>query len=120
MKQATLKLKSYAQNANANVLNSNDFQKRALNVLLWSLGAFVFCYGFLLGNITFNIVERKTLETSAHSLSNEVGSLELEYLSTSNKIDLSLAKNMGFVETNQKNFAQRQSLGSIKLTSNEL
>ena len=47
----------------------------------------------------FNIVERKALEGRALTLSNEVGNLELEYLSVSQKVDLNLAYSLGFKET---------------------
>ena len=118
MKQATLKLKNYAKNVD--VVNNNELQRRILNILFWSLGAFAISYALLMGKMIFNIVERKALEANARTLSNEVGSLELQYLAFSDKVDLNLASSMGFKETTEKSFATRESLGSIKLTSNEL
>src|SRR3989344_789988 len=57
-KKASLKLKSYA--ANVNIIDNNNLQRRVLNIMLWSLGMLAFFYVFLLGNMVFDIVERKT------------------------------------------------------------
>lgn len=110
-------MKSYA--TGVNIVNNNNIEKRALNILLLSLGALAFVYVLFLGNMVFNIVERKTLESNARVLSNEVGDLELQYLSLSNKIDLTLANSLGFKDTKIK-FAVRKSLGSIKIAKNEI
>ena len=117
MKKASLKLKSYA--ANVNIIDNNNLQRRVLNIMLWSLGMLAFFYVFLLGNMVFNIVERRTLETYALTLSNEVGSLELEYLSMSQKVDLNLAYSLGFGETETK-YTTRKALGSISIAKNEI
>jgi hypothetical protein len=118
MKTIAIKMKNYA--TNVNVVNNNNLQRRVLNIMLWSLGALVFCYVFFLGNMVFNIIERKALETDARSLTNEVGDLESQYFSASNKIDLGLAESMGFKEIRDKSYAVRQPLGSLKIASNEL
>ena len=64
--------------------------------------------------MVLNIVERRSLETDARSLSNEVRSLEVIYLSLSNNIDLPLSHSLGFQET-KATFATRKSLSSISL-----
>jgi len=117
MKQASLKLKSYANNVN--IIDSGNLQKRIFNIMLWTLGALVLIYVFLLGNMVFNIVERKALETYALTLSNEVGELELKYLSESQKIDLNLAYSLGFKDTKAA-FATRKFLGSLSIAKNEI
>ncbi len=78
-------------------------------------------YLFLLGSSVLNIVERKTLESQAHTLSNEIGALELDYLQVSNSIDRELSVSMGFQEISQ-NFATRKSVGLVskKLAKNEI
>jgi len=126
MKQASLKLKSYA--GSINIVNNYIIQKRVLHILLWSFSVLAFCYVLILGNMIFNIIERRALETDTRSLSSEIGSLELQYLSASDKVDLTLAQSMGFKEIKAK-FATRKtlgykspndSIGSIKLATNEL
>jgi len=126
MKQASLKLKSYA--GSINIVNNYIIQKRVLHILLWSFSILAFCYVLILGNMIFNIIERRALETDTRSLSSEIGSLELQYLSASDKVDLTLAQSMGFKEIKAK-FATRKtlgykspsdSIGSTKLATNEL
>ncbi|HBA46018.1 hypothetical protein A2W67_03485 [Candidatus Nomurabacteria bacterium RIFCSPLOWO2_02_40_28] len=92
-----------------NVIN-NNVEKLFLRILLWSFATFLLWYIFLLGSMVFNIVERRTLEKEALVLSNQVHELELNYLSMSNKIDLTFAYSVGFKETNIK-FATRKFLG---------
>jgi len=117
MKQASQKLKSYANNVN--IIDSGNLQKRILHIMLLTLGTFALLYVFILGSMVFNIVERKSLETHAYALSNDVGNLELEYMSISKKVDLNLAYSLGFKETKTQ-YATRKALGSIKIAKNEI
>lgn len=112
MRQASLKLKMYANSvSNISIIN-NDASKFALRFILWSFGTLTIWYIFLLGNMVFNIVERRAFETDARVLSSEVGDLELIYLSMSNDIDLALSHSMGFKETKAK-FTTRKSISSL-------
>lgn len=114
----TLQLKTRIQNVN--IMNNNiEVQKIILNTMLFIFAALAFWYVLILGNMVFDIVQRKALEKEALALSNEVGNLELSYLSISNSIDLNLSSTMGFKET-KATFATRKSLGSLKLNSNEI
>ncbi len=117
MKAATLKLKSYTNNVN--IIDNNNLQKRILNIMLSTLGILALLYVLFLGNMVFNIVERKALEEHALTLSNDVGNLEQEYLSMSQKVDLNLAYSLGFKETKTQ-FATRKTLGSINIAKNEI
>ena len=111
-------MKNYA--TNVNVANNNSPERKVLNLMLWSLGLLAFCYVLFLGNMVFNIIERRALEADARSLLNEVGNLESEYFSVSNNIDITLATSMGFKDTKDKQYAVRKSLGSISLAKNDL
>lgn len=92
------------------IINNNDIERRVLKILLFSFGVLSIFYIVFLGNMVFNIVERRGLEEQARALSNEVMELESTYLSMSNKLDLPLSYSMGFQET-KINFATRKSLG---------
>jgi hypothetical protein len=119
MRQATLQLKTRINN-NVNITNNNiEIRRIVLNVMLAVLATLALWYVLILCNMVFNIVERKSLEKESLTLSNEVGDLELSYLSVSNSIDATLSSSMGFKET-KATFAIRKSLGSIKLASNEI
>ncbi len=119
MREMSLKLKRYA--SNINIINNNA-QMLMLRVVLFSFGALALSYVLILGNIVFNIVERKTAETKVRALSSIVGDLELQYLDMSNNIDLNLSKEMGFKEINAT-FATRKSLPatfSVNKARNEI
>ncbi|MFH1608774.1 MAG: hypothetical protein ABH951_02010 [Patescibacteria group bacterium] len=117
MKTLTLKINSYTKSRR--VVN-NNLQKNIFRTILFSFGALAICYVFVLGNTVFNIVERRSLESNARVISNQVGELELQYLTLSNNIDLAFAESKGFKELNIKKFATRKSLGSISFAKNEL
>jgi hypothetical protein len=119
MRQASLKLKMYANNVNA---INNNMANTIFNFMVWSGICLVVLYVVFLGTMVFNIVERKALEGQARSLANDVGDMELTYLSMSNKIDLELSHQMGFKETAAR-FTTRRTVGSntnIKLANNEI
>jgi hypothetical protein len=114
MKQVSLKIKSYAGNLNGRVsiVNNSNLERRILHSMLFSLGVLAIFYVFLLANMVVNIVERKSFETSARALSNEVSGLELNYLSLSNGINQSLGLSMGFQEPPTQ-YATRKALGFV-------
>lgn len=118
MKQASLKLKMGFETVNA-VADDALLRKNVLNVMIFVFFALVLSYVLILGNMVFDIAQRKVLEKEALALVNEVGSLELSYLSISNSLDLSLSESMGFKET-KATFATRKSLGSLSLLNNEI
>ncbi len=107
MKQASLKFKRYMGNAK---IIDNNLEYRIFHTLLMSFGILAVVYVFILGNMVFNIIERRSFEKEALSLSNEVGVLELSYLSLSSKVDLNLAYSLGFKEIKPK-FATRKIIG---------
>lgn len=118
MRQAALQFKTRIQNVN--ILNNNvEVQKIALNIMLSILAGLALWYVLILGNMVFDIVQRKVLDKEALALSNEVSELELAYLSISNSVDLNLSSSMGYKEI-KPTFATRKSLGSIKMASNEI
>jgi hypothetical protein len=127
MKELALKLNTYK--TGVNIVNNDNLERRILNIMLVVLGALTLCYVIFWGNTVFNIVERTTLSKESRILSNEVGKLELEYISISNKVNLSLATSLGFRESKEKQYTTRKSLGyvpvgesldNIRLAKNEL
>jgi hypothetical protein len=118
MKAFATKINTYK--TGVNIVNNYNLEKRILNILLIMFGALALCYVVFIGSTVFNIVERQSLSKESRTLSNEVSSLELEYLSISNKVDLALATSLGFKESSEKQYTTRKALGSIKLAKNEL
>jgi hypothetical protein len=117
MRQASLKFKSYA--SNISIVDNNNLERRVLKFLLMSFGVLGFFYVLILGNMTFNVIERKALQADVRALSNEVLQLELTHLTLSSSVDLAFAESLGFKET-KINFATRKSLGSVKFAKNDL
>jgi hypothetical protein len=112
MKTIAIKMRSYTNEVN--IINNNDIERRVLKILLLSFGMLSVLYILFLGNMIFNIVERRNLEEQARSLSNEVMELESTYLSMSNKLDLDYSHSLGFSDV-KATFATRQPLQSIGL-----
>ena len=126
MKKATIKIKRNIQNVN--ITNNNvEMGQVVLNAMLITLAVLAILYFFILGNVVFNIVGRNTLEKQNLTLSNQVGNLELSYLSVSNSVDVALSSSMGF-KSIPVTYAIRPSLGfntadtfgNIKSNNNEI
>ncbi len=120
MRPVSSKINKYAKGAQ--IVNNSNLQIRILHSLLGSLGILAFAYLLILGSMVFNIVERKTLEADARNLTNEVGDMQLQYLSISNKVDLALGYSLGFQES-KITFATRKAVGTldvIRVAQNDL
>lgn len=119
MRQATLQLKTSIKNVN--VLNNIDAQKIILNIIISIFIALALWYVLILGNMVANIVQRRTLEKEALTLSNQVSDLELSYLTISNSVNLPLSLSAGFTQT-KATFATRKSFGynNLKQGGNEI
>jgi len=89
------------------IKNSISAQKILLRTLLSLVILLSVCYIYLIGNITFNIVARKSLEASVANLSSEVNNLDLVYLDKVNGVDKEYALSKGFVENRHNLFVSR-------------
>jgi len=117
MKTAIIKIKNYT--GNTKIIDSGNLQKKIFDFMLLWIGVLALCYFVFLSSMVWNIVERKSLENYANTLLNEVGTLELQYLSESEKVDLALAHSLGFKEIKAK-YATRKALGSMDILNNEI
>ncbi len=111
MRKAALQLKTKIQSINIESHNV-EIKKVVLNTMICILASLFLSYILILGNIVFNIAQRKSLEKEIRTISNEVSELELSYLSVSKSIDLPLSSSMGFKET-KAIFTTRKSLSYI-------
>ena len=76
-------------------------------VLVSSLITLSIVYIYIIGSITFNVVARKSLETTARNLGSNISELELTYLSNMNDVNKTKATSLGFVDANSNIFAIR-------------
>lgn len=120
MRQMSLQLKTRIQNVNI-IDNNVEVRKFIFHTMLFIFAGLALAYVLILGNVVFDIVERRALEKEALALSNDVGALELSYLSVSASVDATLSSSMGFKET-RASFATRKSLGygNLGLPNNEI
>ena len=97
------KAKAITNNIVANVY----IRRNIFRILIISLISLSIIYIYIIGSITFNVVARKSLESTALSLGNNISQLELTYLSSSNGVNKTLATSLGFVDTKSNIFAVR-------------
>ena len=108
-------MRAISSKLNIQIIN-NSLERLILNFILFSFGALALFYVFLLASMVVNIVERRSLEAEARTLTNEVRNLEVIYLSKTNDIDLTLSHSLGFRET-KTTFATRKALGFVNTNS---
>jgi len=89
------------------MVNDGHAQRIIFRVLISTLIVLSVTYVYLIGSITFNVLARKSLEATSKDLTNKVGSLELTYLASTNKIDRTYATELGFVDAKNSIFATR-------------
>lgn len=109
MTKIGIKVRNYT--SEVNIIDNNDIERRVFKALLLSFGVLSLFYVLFLGNMIFNIVERRNIEHTARNLSNEVMELEAQYLAKSSKLDLSLSHSLGFKEVTPSYATRPSSLG---------
>ena len=124
MKKIGIKVRQYTNEVS--IVNNNDIERHLLKAILVSFGFLSILYVIFLGNMVFNIIERRTLETQGREVANEVMDFEAKYLAMSSKLDLAFSQSAGFKEA-KATFATRKSLqslgynsGNVKLGNNEI
>jgi hypothetical protein len=110
MKKGSLKFNTRRRSTSNTYAVDGNAGRIMLRVILSSLAMLGFLYIFLVTNMIFNIVERRSLEINARALAEEVRDLEYTYLSVSTGVDLALAHSLGFTET-KATFITRKTLG---------
>ncbi|HXK35084.1 MAG TPA: hypothetical protein VJ103_01090 [Candidatus Paceibacterota bacterium] len=85
----------------------NDLQNIWQVVIFASVASFL-SYLYIVGSITFNVIERKNIENEIKNSNSQLSQLELEYLSLDREINLDLAWTLGFIENSNTFFAERK------------
>lgn len=99
---------SKAKAITTNIVENTHTQRTIFRVLISSLIVLSLAYVYLIGAITFNVLARKSLDTTVRSLGSHVSELELSYLNQTNGIDKNYALSQGFVDVQQNIFATRE------------
>jgi len=82
-------------------------QKMLFRIMIISLVVLFTAYVYLIGSINFNVIARKSLESTIANLTTEVNELEISYLDGLNSLDKDYALSKGFVDVRQNIFASR-------------
>jgi hypothetical protein len=90
-----------------NISENINTQKLVFRVLMIASALLFLGYMYLIGSITFNVIARKSLESTVASLTTTVNDLDFSYLNSVNKIDKEYALSLGFVDAHQNIFASR-------------
>ncbi len=90
-----------------NIVENSHTQRTIFRALISALVLLSLVYIYLIGSITFNVLARKSLDTTVHNLGSQVSSLELTYLSETSGIDQNYAQSLGFVDVQNSIFATR-------------
>ncbi len=91
----------------SHIRKDSQTQKVVFRILVGLIAVLCIVYLYLISSITFNIVARKSLETTIRGIGSTISDLELSYIARANMIDKSYALSLGFVETKHNMFAQR-------------
>jgi hypothetical protein len=102
-------MNSKAKAITNNIVQNTSTQRVIFRVLIASLILLAVVYVYLIGSITFNVLARKSLETTVHKLGSNISNLELNYLASLSKIDKNYALSLGFIDVQGNIFAKRDS-----------
>jgi len=89
------------------IVQNTSTQRTIFRVLISALILLSVVYVYLIGSMTFNILARKSLNTTERQLGTQVSALELADLNAANSIDKNYALSLGFVDAQQSIFATR-------------
>jgi hypothetical protein len=98
---------SNVKNITHNIIEDTSIQRTLFRSLMVTLGLLSLTYLYLISSITFNVLARKTLDTTIRTLETSINASEIAYMGELNKIDKSYALSKGFVDVNQPIFAIR-------------
>lgn len=120
MKDINTRLKKYSENVNVVVINDGNLRKKIIKFLIIAIVLLSVFYLLIFANMMSDVLSRKNSEIKIRNLTNEVNSLEAEYILASSNIDLNLSKSMGFVEA-KTSFITYKTVSVLKnLAQNEI
>ncbi|MFA7315357.1 MAG: hypothetical protein WC059_00955 [Candidatus Paceibacterota bacterium] len=98
---------THVKNITSHIVQNSYTQKVIFRVLMSAFVVFSLIYLYFITSITFNVLARKSLETTVRSLGSSISELELTYLARVNTIDKNFALSIGFSDAKNTLFATR-------------
>jgi hypothetical protein len=101
------------------IAHGGELEAKIFKAICIAFAACICIYVYLVGQTTLSVIERKELESDAQVLVSHISSLELDYLSKSSMVTLTLAHERGFMDVNPQAFAARlPALRTLSVLSN--
>ena len=97
-----------------NLTIGNNLERTLFIGACGSLGLLFFIYTYLIGSITFGVVERRHIEDALRDLRNRVSVLEVQYVNETKGLTLERAHALGLQEFATQTFAARQNGLSLR------
>ena len=97
------------------IVKNTSTQRTIFRVLITSFVLLSLAYVYLIGSITFNVLARKSLDTTVHELSSRISDLELTDMHENDGIDKNYALSLGFVDVQKNIFATRDTSVRVAL-----
>lgn len=115
MQTATLKIENINPVRNKklkiSVLSNGINKKQVFWCLVFILALFVASYIYFITQTTLNIVAYKSAEQKIIDINSEISGSEFKYISLKNKINLSLARSLGYIEASNVKFINPDATG---------
>jgi len=108
-------MSTYAQKLTIESATGISMGSKVFRVLLIMFCLLCASYLFFVGNITFSIVAKKSMENEARTIKSEIGALELKYIEASNNVTLELAQSLGYTEAGKIHFAKTSGENALTL-----
>ena len=97
-----------------NLTIGNNLERTLFVGACGSLGLLFFIYTYLIGSITFGVVERQHIEDTIRDLRSRVSVLEVQYVNETKGLTLDRARTLGLQEVATQTFAARQNGLSLR------
>lgn len=89
------------------IVGNTYIQRFVFHFLTGTLTILSIFYVYMIGSITFDVVARKSLESTQRQIGSDISQLELTYLSNMNDINKLKASSLGFTDAKSNLFAIR-------------
>lgn len=104
-----------------NTMQDSTLNKKVFKVVVIAFVMLCALYVYIIGNITFNVVARKTYTQEKNHLLSRIGEIEVEYLALSGNVTMDVARASGFDNASQVFYVNKDaSVTQAMLLNNEL
>ncbi len=111
---------TYISQSNHKITESS-LGRKIFKIVLISFVILCALYAYIIGNITFNVVARKTFTQEKSLITSRIGELEVQYLALSGGVTMDVARASGFEDASKVYYVKNStSVSQSALLTNEL